>query len=82
MIAHEGVPAHWSQRIPLATIDKVVRPTADDYSLVEPGLDHREEPFERVRILNAIHRCFSNIGLMTRRRISSACSCPRAGTRQ
>ena len=58
---------------------ELVRPTADDYDLVEPGLERRDESFERGRILSAIHRCFSSSGLRTRRRISSDCSCPRAG---
>jgi hypothetical protein len=47
--------------------------------VVEPRLERRNEPFEGFQILKSIHRCFSNSGLSARRRISSACSCPRAG---
>jgi len=58
---------------------ELVRPTADDYDLVEPGSERGYKPFERSRIRSISHGRFPNSGLRTRRQISRACSRPRAG---
>src|SRR4029077_5672522 len=46
---------------------KLVRPATDDYHLVKPWFECRNEPLECVRILNTIHHCFLNSGLRRRR---------------
>src|SRR5258708_40173224 len=35
---------------------ELVRPAADDYNLAEPGFERCDQPLERVRIWNTIHR--------------------------
>lgn len=46
---------------------KLVRPVTDDYDLVKPWFECRNELLECVRILGAIHHGFPNSGLRTRR---------------